>query len=124
MRSESPILNSRIMRHVENKGIQVDVIGVSPELNYLYDHIGTSPKTIEQILDGSHPSVEKLKKAKFPLIIVSSHALARSDGEAIMNTLKQLSVKYNVVNPETKWNGLNVLHNHASTVAACDIGIP
>lgn len=112
------------MRHVENKGIQVDVIGVSPELNYTYDHIGTSPKTLEQILDGSHPSAEKLKKAKFPMIVVSSKALERSDGEAILNNLKKLALNYKVVNQETGWNGLNILHNYASTVAACDIGIP
>lgn len=41
-----------------------------------------------------------------------------------MNNVKQLCSKYNVVNQETKWNGLNVLHNQASTVAALDIGIP
>jgi len=58
------------------------------------------------------------------MIIVSSISLSRSDGEALMNNVKQLSQKYKVVNQETKWNGLNVLHNHASTVAALDIGIP
>lgn len=58
------------------------------------------------------------------MIIVSSKAASRSDGEALMNNVKKLAQTYNVVNAETKWNGLNVLHNHASTVTACDIGIP
>jgi NADH dehydrogenase/NADH:ubiquinone oxidoreductase subunit G len=124
LRSEAPILNSRIMRHVENKGIQVDVLGVSPDLNFVYDHIGTSPATLEQILNGSHSSAERLRKAKFPMIVVSSKALERSDGEAIMNNVKKIAKEFKVVNAETKWNGLNVLQNYASTVAACDIGIP
>ena len=46
LRSEAPILNSRIMRHVESKGVQVDVVGVAPDLNYTYDHVGTSPLTL------------------------------------------------------------------------------
>ena len=43
LRTEAPILNSRIMWHVENKGIQVDLIGAASDLNFIYDHIGTSP---------------------------------------------------------------------------------
>ena len=86
-------------------------MGVSPDLNYTYDHVGTSPQTLADIISGLHPSAERLKKAKFPMVIVSSIALGRSDGEAIMNNVKQLCSKYNVVNQETKWNGLNVLHN-------------
>ena len=98
LRTEAPILNSRIMRHVENKGIQVDVLGVSPELNFVYDHIGTSPATLEQILNGTHPSAERLRKAKFPMVIVSSKALERSDGEAIMNNVKKITKEFKVVN--------------------------
>jgi NADH dehydrogenase (ubiquinone) Fe-S protein 1 len=41
-----------------------------------------------------------------------------------MNNLKKLAIQYKVITEETKWNGLNVLHNYASTVTACDIGIP
>ena len=75
-------------------------------------------------MNGSHPSAERLRKAKFPMIIVSSKALERSDGEGIMNNIKKITKEFKVINQDTKWNGLNVLHNSASTVTACDIGIP
>lgn len=58
------------------------------------------------------------------MIIVSSKALERSDGEAILNNVKKITKEFKVINQNTKWNGLNILQNYASTVAACDIGIP
>ena len=57
------------------------------------------------------------------MVIVSSNALARDDGEAILNNLKQLAIGTPVVDSDNNWNGLNILHNEASAAGACDLGI-
>lgn len=85
--------------------------------------MGTSPQTLKEILNGTHPVSEKLRKAELPMIIVSSHVLSRSDGDAIHNALKQIAEDTNVINPDLQWNGLNILHNEASKVGAMDLGI-
>ena len=57
------------------------------------------------------------------MIIVGAETLTRDDGPAIMNLIKEIGVKYNVVNEKENWNGINVLHNEASRVGALDLGI-
>lgn len=99
------------------------MIGYPPELNYHYDHIGNSTNTLKEIAEGNHPISEKLRQAKLPMIITSSHVLARDDGEAILNNLKKIAEDTNVINNEEAWNGLNIFHNDISKVGACDLGI-
>ena len=64
-----------------------------------------------------------LAEAEFPMIIVSAGALGRSDGEAIMNNIKKICQGTPVVNADKNWNGLNILHQEASSAGACDLGI-
>ena len=124
LRSESPVLNTRIRRAVEDNGVEVNVIGFPSDLNYDYDHIGTSPTTLAEVANGSHPASKKFAEAERPLVIVGTNALSRVDGEAIMNNLKQIAKGTPLVDSANGWNGLNVLHDTASRVGALDIGIP
>jgi len=57
------------------------------------------------------------------MIMVGAEMLTRKDGEAIMNLIKEIGLKYNVRNEAECWNGINVLHNEASRVGALDLGI-
>jgi NADH dehydrogenase (ubiquinone) Fe-S protein 1 len=52
---ESPVFNARIRKAVVKNNLQVGVIGSPYDLTYEYDHLGTSPKTIIDLLDGKHP---------------------------------------------------------------------
>lgn len=122
-RTEAPVLNARIRQCVDDHGLEVGMIGYPSELQYNYDHIGMSPNTLSDIVSGQHPIADKLRSAKLPMIIVSSHVLSREDGQAVFNNLKQLAEDTNVINKELSWNGLNVLHNEASKVGAMDLGI-
>jgi len=124
LRSEAPLLNTRLLRQVEDRGVEVNVLGYPSDLNLDYEHVGTTTKTLSDIVSGNHPVARKLAEAEFPMIIVSDNALARSDGEAILNNLKQLAEGTPVHNKSEGWNGLNILHTKASTAAACDLGIP
>jgi NADH-quinone oxidoreductase subunit G len=57
------------------------------------------------------------------MIIVSSEALARHDGESIRQLVNKIGEQSNVINAKEKWNGINVLHTEATRVGALDIGI-
>ena len=124
IRTEAPVLNARIRKCVEEDGLEVGLIGYPVEHNYAYAHLGTSTQTLKEIADGTHPVCEKLRTAKFPMIITSSNVLAREDGEAVLNNLKHIAENTNVVNQQEGWNGLNILHTEASKPGACDLGIP
>ncbi|CAI2359248.1 unnamed protein product [Moneuplotes crassus] len=123
IRTEAPLLCSRIRSRVDEHGLEVGIVGYAPNLKHRYSHHGTTTDTLKEIADGSHPAFEKLREAKRPMVIVSSHALSRDDGEAILNNIKAIAESTNVINHEERWNGMNVLHNDIGRVGALDLGI-
>jgi len=113
-RINAPLLGSRIGRMVRKKKMIVGRVGDLYPQNYKITDLGTNSAILEDILSGKHPFVTELKKAKNPIIIVGDEAYGHKDGYAIMEAAFEISKKYNSI--------FNVLHNHASTVAALDIG--
>jgi NADH dehydrogenase/NADH:ubiquinone oxidoreductase subunit G len=89
-RTEAPVLNARIRPQVDDHGLEVGLIGYGADLNYDYDHIGTSTNTLKEIAEGTHPVAQKLREANLPMIIVSSSVLSRKDGDAVLNNLKDI----------------------------------
>ena len=91
-RVEAPVLNARIRKAVELNGLQVAVIGSAPNLTYNYTHLGNSALTLRDLVEGKHPYLnEKLAKAELPMVLVSIHALERSDGAGIQEYINQLA---------------------------------
>lgn len=78
---------------------------------------------MKDLAEGTHPFSEALKKADLPMVLISSSALERTDGKAIMNYIYKLSENSNVINKKEKWNGINILHTEASRPGALDLGI-
>ena len=120
---ESPVLNARIRKAVNINGLDVALIGSAPNLTYDYQHLGNTPEVLKDLAEGNHPFSERLAKAELPMILISSAALERSDGAAIMNYIYKLGENSNLINKKEKWNGINILHNEASRVGALDLGI-
>lgn len=52
---ESPVFNARIRKAVVKNGLKVGLVGSPYNLTYDYDHLGSTPKTLLDILDGKHP---------------------------------------------------------------------
>ena len=52
---ESPVFNARIRKAVVKNNLNVGLIGSPYDLTYEYDHLGTSPKTLIDLMDGKHP---------------------------------------------------------------------
>jgi NADH dehydrogenase/NADH:ubiquinone oxidoreductase subunit G len=46
-RSESPVLNSRILKAINKKKTKVYSVGTPADLTYSYTHLGNSAKTLE-----------------------------------------------------------------------------
>jgi len=57
---ESPVFNARIRKAVVKNNLQVGIVGTPYDLTYEFDHLGTSPKTVIDILDGKHPFSAKI----------------------------------------------------------------
>jgi NADH dehydrogenase (ubiquinone) Fe-S protein 1 len=85
--------------------------------------LGNTPEVLKDLAEGNHPFSERLAKAELPMVLISSSALERTDGAAIMNYIYKLGENSNLINKKEKWNGINILHNEASRVGALDLGI-
>ncbi|MFD1343820.1 NADH-quinone oxidoreductase subunit NuoG [Litorisediminicola beolgyonensis] len=106
---EAPVLNARI-RKAWARGARVGVIGEAADLTFEYDHIGTGPETLTELLKRDHSSVRE----KPSMIIVGQAALTREDGAAVLAAVMALA--------SSTGSSLMVLHTAASRVGALDAG--
>lgn len=118
-RHESPVFNARL-RKAWLDGAQVAVLGEAVDLTYKYEHVGSDPAALAQLVSGNSAFLEKLKSAKAPAVVVGPGVLRREDRDAVMKSIHELVVKAGVV--KEGWNGFNVIHESASRVAALDLG--
>ncbi|XP_021119095.1 NADH-ubiquinone oxidoreductase 75 kDa subunit, mitochondrial [Heterocephalus glaber] len=103
--------------------LQVALIGSPVDLTYRYDHLGESPKVLQDIASGSHPFSQVLKAAKKPMVVLGSSALQRSDGAAILTAVSSIAQNIRVTSGvPSDWKVMNILHRVASQVAALDLG--
>ncbi len=119
-RHEAPVLNARIRKRWLTSGLKIALIGQAHELTYGFEHLGTGPEAIAELLDGTHGFAEVLKSAKNPMLILGAGALKRADGAAIHAAAWKLATEFNMLNAD--WHGFNVLHHAAARVGALDLG--
>ncbi|KAG0165837.1 NADH dehydrogenase (ubiquinone) 78K chain precursor, 5-prime end [Apophysomyces sp. BC1034] len=122
-RHEAPILNTRFRKAYVHNGQDFGLIGEASDLTYDYEHIGQDSKSIEALLDGSHPFAKRLAEAKKPLIVVGSAVVENAkDGEYLLSKVAELAEKHKDSVFQEGWNGFNVLQRAASRTAAYEIG--
>ena len=119
-RQVAPVLNARIGKMVRNGHMHVARVGTEDDQTYSIEELGEDLASLESILAGKGDFAKKLQDASKPMIIVGDGVLTRSDSHGILSLLHDIAEKYDVVSSE--WNGFNILHNHASMVAALDLG--
>ena len=119
-RWEAAVLNARIRKRYLMGGFKVGVVGQAVDLTYKYDHLGTGPATLQDLVDGKHSFADVLKGAKKPMIIVGTGALMRDDGTQVLGAARKLADAVGAVTDE--WNGFNVLHTAAGRVGGLDVG--
>lgn len=54
-RLESPVFNARIRKAVMKNNLKVALIGSQYDFSYDYEHLGTTPRSLIEILEGKHP---------------------------------------------------------------------
>ncbi|TKC34317.1 hypothetical protein EI555_001006 [Monodon monoceros] len=122
-RFEAPLFNARIRKSWLHNDLKVALIGSPVDLTYSYDHLGDSPKILQDIASGSHPFSQVLKEAKKPMVVLGSSALQRNDGAAILAAVSNIAQKIRMSSGVTgDWKVMNILHRIASQVAALDLG--
>lgn len=119
-RSSCPVLNSRIGRAVRSGSMKAYSIGEIEYQNYPINDLGANPEILSLIASGDHPICKELASAKRPMIIIGDGVYSRNDSIPIQSLIHDIARKNNIV--KEGWNGLNILHNHVSTVGALDIG--
>ncbi len=119
-RTEAPVLNARIRRRYLEGGFPIGAIGPEADLTYPHQNFGDDPAMLEAIAAGEHPFAKTLKKAKRPMLILGTGALARPDGQDILGLANQIAETTGMVSEN--WNGFNVLQTAASRVGGLDIG--
>lgn len=88
-RHEAPILNTRIRKSYLHNGLEIGLVGEKANLNYDFEHFGTSSDALDQLLSSSH----KLFSAKRPAIIVGQSIFDRPDTTSSLKKIAQLVTK-------------------------------
>eukprot|EP00793_Prasinoderma_coloniale_P004585 PRCOL_00000346-RA len=123
-RKEAPIVSLYVQRGVKGTTCQAANIGEALDLQYDCEHLGETVAELEKMLKkGGSAFGEALRGAERPQIIVGSGVFKRADSEAVMNLVQRVAEKTGVVNAQTGYNGLNVLHAAAARTAALDLGL-
>jgi len=121
-RTEAAVLNARIRKIWRNGTAKIGVIGTQADLGYDYDYLGAGPQTLKELVQEKGAFAKLLKRAKRPAMIIGEHALARSDGDAILKLALALADQTGMLDKGAGGNGFNILHTAASRVAALDLG--
>ena len=90
-RTESPVLNSRILKAVNKHKAKVYCIGTPADLTYSYTHLGNSAATLTDIAAGNHSVCEDLKSAKLPMMIVGHDAVTRADAAGVISAARKVA---------------------------------
>lgn len=114
-RVEAPVLNARI-RKAWLRGAEIALIGQEADLTYAYAHLGVNLVDV-RLWD---ETINNLRAAKRPMLILGSGALATPDGGAVLAAAGKLAGAASVVRED--WNGFNVLHSAAARVGGLDLG--
>lgn len=119
-RDEAAIVNTHIRKRHAAGGLEVFSVGNAGENGYPVTLIGEKPAALRTLLDGRTTFAGRLKKAKFPMLIVGAGALSRPDGDAILGMAAEIAERSGMVRDD--WNGFNVLQQAASRVGGLDLG--
>lgn len=119
-RLEAAVLNARILKRQRSGNVPIGVVGKAVNLRYPYEFLGEGTDALEALISGDNNFVEKLKSAKYPMIILGQAALSGKDGVSSLFAALKLSDMVGALTSE--WNGFCVLHMAASAVGGLDIG--
>lgn len=120
IRKNAPVIGGRIGRLVRQNNLPVYRIGEVDDQTYKIHELGANLAVIDEIIAGKGEIAKKLQNAKNPMIIVGDGLLVRNDARGWIAKIHDIAEKYKIMRDD--WQGLNILHNHASMVGALEVG--
>ena len=111
-RLEATIINSRIRKNFINKRTEIFTIGDPGDQTYKIISLGDNLKVLKDIENNNSIFSEKIKTSQKPMIVIGESVLNSKQGRFVLETSKSILKKNNSL------NGLNILHQSASSVGA------
>jgi len=113
-RTEAAIINARIQKAVRDNKAKIGVIGAAIDLNYDYDHLGTTAQDLEKLMASRSGFVKAMKEGAKTVVVLGQGACMRSDGIAIQHLAMQAAKKWNA--------SYNYMHLRGGRVGALTLG--
>jgi NADH-quinone oxidoreductase subunit G len=120
-RAEAALVNARLRKCWRQGGFTVGRVGPPVDLTYPVSELGAGPQTLAELAAGEHAFCQHLEQAVRPMLILGQATLARSDGNAILATAREIAERYGMMRDD--WNGFNVLHSAAARVGGLELGL-
>nr|YP_007890479.1 NADH dehydrogenase subunit 11 [Andalucia godoyi]AGH23973.1 NADH dehydrogenase subunit 11 [Andalucia godoyi] len=115
-RFEATLVNTRLRKSVLLNQLSVYSIGNEVDLTYPHTHLGNDVALFAQIVEGRHPFCQVLRKAKKPTLLIGKAFLETQSFSLVEELTRYLPLV------QKDWNGVNVIHLHASSVGSLDVG--
>lgn len=115
-RLEATIVNYRIRKAIKS-GCKVYSIGNPGELNYKYKIIGDNLSIVDDLINDKITESKIFKDSKNPAVIIGESVLNSQISKKLINSIK------NLLKSKGKLNGLNILHQSASSVGSLFLGL-
>ena len=118
LRKEAAVFNSRLRKRYLDTSIKVFYIGETQNNTFKTEHIGSSYKSLIDLVEGRSMFLRELFKAKNPIIILGSHIFSQKSGHLFYKSIKNLLQK-NGLDPQI----LNVLQDTANITGLLNLGL-
>jgi len=115
-RLEATIVNYRIRKAIKS-GCKVYSIGNPGELNYKYKIIGDNLSIVDDLINDKITESKIFKDSKNPAVIIGESVLNSQISKKLINSIK------NLLKNKGKLNGLNIMHQSASSVGSLFLGL-
>jgi NADH-quinone oxidoreductase subunit G len=110
-------LNSRLRKRYLDSSIKVFYIGETQNNTFKTEHLGSSYKSLIDLVEGRSMFLRELFKAKNPIIVVGSHTFSQKNGYLLFKLIKNLLKKSGL-----SLRILNVLHDTANITGLLNLG--
>ena len=120
-RYEATMLNARIRKTYLKNNTEIFSLQDLGDLTYPYKVLPNTSEEVKKIIENNSEISNKIKDAKYPIIIFGESALTLNSSKYMFEGIKKFLKENNKINEE--WNSLNILHSNASTVGSYDLDI-
>lgn len=118
-RKESPLLNVKLREGFLRGTMDIYSLGNNRNRTFPVSTIGTTPKELNQLINGNHRLSKKLAEAKRPVLLIGASLYRREDEAHVRSVREQLSSLVQISENVQKGQKVkNVLHHRPNSSGA------